>query len=87
MADTDPARPLEPWPGYADLNPDQRLELFNSKTEAARLNNDQGFAIALAAAVTNFELLRQVAPTLEADGSTRDAAAALHEDAGSWKPV
>jgi len=87
MAETDPARPLEPWPGYADSSPDQRLELFNKKTEAARLNNDQGYAIALAAAVTNFELLRQVAPALEADGPTRDAAAALHEDAGSWKPV
>jgi hypothetical protein len=87
MAETDPARPLEPWPGYADLNPDQRLELFNQKTEAARLNNDQGFAIALAAAVTNFELLRQVDKDLVADEPTRDAAASLHEDAGSWKPV
>jgi hypothetical protein len=87
MAETDPARPLEPWPGYGDLNPDQRLEQFNQKTEAARLNNDQGFAIALAAAVTNFELLRQVGEDLVPDEPTRDAAAALHDDAGSWKPV
>jgi hypothetical protein len=86
MAETDPARPLEPWPGYADLNPDQRLELFNKKTEAARLNNDQGYAIALASAVGNFELLRQAAPQLTADEPTRDAAHDLHEDAGSWKP-
>jgi hypothetical protein len=87
MAQIDPARPLEPWPGYADLSPDQRLEQFNKKTEAARLNNDQGYAVALAAAVSNFELLRRVAPELQADEPTLDAAAALHDDAGSWKPV
>jgi hypothetical protein len=86
MPETDPAHPLEPWPGYADLSPDQRLEQFNKRTEAARLNNDQGYAIALAAAVGNFELLRQAAPELTADEPTRDAAHDLHEDAGSWKP-
>jgi hypothetical protein len=86
MAETDPARPLEPWPGYADLDPEERLEQFNRKSEGARSNNDQGYAIALAAAVANYELLRQVAPELTADEPARDAAHDLHEDAGSWKP-
>ena len=86
MAQTDPARPLEPWAGYADLNPEQRLEQFNQKMEGARQGNDQGYAIALSAAVGNYELLRQVAPALTADEPARDAAHDLHEDAGSWKP-
>ena len=86
MAETDPARPLEPWPGYADLNPEDRLAEFTKKSDGARANNDQAYAIALAAAVANYELLRQVAPELTADEPARDAAHGLHDDAGSWKP-
>jgi hypothetical protein len=42
--------------------------------------------MALAAAVGNYELLRQVGSELTADEPARDAAHDLHNDAGSWKP-
>ena len=67
MAETDPTRPLEPWPGYADLNPDERLELFNRKTEARVRATTRATRSSSPAAVGDFELLRQVAPELTAD--------------------
>jgi hypothetical protein len=87
MAETDPTRPLEPWKGYADLEPGRRLEQFNSLHESARQRNDHAYAVALSAAVGNYELLRQVAPNLTADEDSRDKAHDLHDDAGSWKPT
>jgi hypothetical protein len=86
MADTDPGRPLEPWPGYEKLGPQERLEQFNRKSEGAKQDKDQAYALALAAAVGNYELLRELAPKLSADEPARDAAHDLHKDAGSWKP-
>ena len=55
--------PLEPWPGYADLDPDRAAdELFNQEVPEAKDQNDQDYALALAAAVANYELVLELAP-------------------------
>lgn len=86
MPDIDPTQPLEPWPGYADLDPAARRELYQKKHDGARETRDQPYAIALAAAVNNYELLRQAATELTHDEDARTQARDLHEDAGSWQP-
>lgn len=83
---TDTSQPLEPWPGYAALSSDERLAEFQKKHDQAREKSDQAYAVALAAAVGNYELLRQATPDLTHDEPMRARAIDLHEDAGSWKP-
>jgi hypothetical protein len=86
MPEIDPTEPLEPWTGYAKLDPAARREQYQSKHDSARKTGDQAYALALAAAVNNYELLRRAAPTLEHDEDARAQARNLHDDAGSWKP-
>lgn len=86
MADTPDIEPLEPWPGYADLDPAERLHQFQRKYEGAKERRDQAYAVALAAAVGNYEMLRQLVPDLEPDYDSKTTARSLHDYAGSWKP-
>jgi hypothetical protein len=86
MADTPEIQPLEPWPGYADLDPAERLAQFQRKSDGARERSDQAYAVALSAAVGNYELLRQLVPDLTPDDDSKSEAQSLHDDAGSWKP-
>jgi hypothetical protein len=86
MADIDPTQPLEPWTGYAGLDSAARLAEYQKRHDHARETGDQDYAIALAAAVNNFELLREAAPSLTHDADARARARSLHDDAGSWKP-
>jgi hypothetical protein len=86
MPEIDPTQPLEPWPGYAALEPSERLAQFQKKHDDARDKGDQAYAVALAAAVGNYELLRQAATSLTHDEAARAKARDLHGDAGSWKP-
>ena len=86
MPEIDPTQPLQPWDGYADLDPAERLSQFQKKHDEARDRSDQAYAVALSAAVGNYELLRQAATEMTHDEDARAKARDLHDDAGSWKP-
>jgi hypothetical protein len=86
MPEIDPSQPLEPWEGYAALDPAERLARFQKKYDEARDKSDHAYAVALTAAVGNYELLRQAATAMTHDEDTRAKARDLHGDAGSWKP-
>ena len=49
--------PREPWPGYADLDESAREELLAKKFQQAKDQNDQDYALAIASAVANYEML------------------------------
>jgi hypothetical protein len=78
--------PLEPWPGYAALSPADRLTAFKAKEDEARLRWDKAYAVALSAAVGNYERLKKLAEHDDHDADTHGAARDLHDDAGSWVP-
>ena len=78
--------PLEPWPGYAQLSATDRLTTFKAKEQEARLRHDQAYAVALSAAVGNYERLLKLAEHDDHDADAHGAARNLHDDAGSWVP-
>lgn len=78
--------PLEPWPGYAALKPADRKATFEAKESEARLRYDKAYAVALSAAVGNYERLMQDSGHDDHDADAHKAARTLHEDAGSWVP-
>ena len=78
--------PLEPWPGYAALSPAERLTTFKAKEQEAKMRYDQAYALALAAAVGNYERLLKLSDHDGHDADAHGAARDLHEDAGSWVP-
>jgi hypothetical protein len=82
MSDTSPR---EPWPGYADLDETARDELLAKKYQQAREQNDQDYALALAAAVTNYELVLELQPDTTSADALAATARGLHDDAGSWQ--
>ena len=75
----------EPWPGYADLSEDERNELLAKKYEQAKEQNDRDYALALAAAVYNYELVQELAPGATAAAKVSGSAGDLHTDAGGWQ--
>jgi hypothetical protein len=77
--------PREPWPGYADLDEQQRDELLGKKFQQAKDQNDQDYAVALAAAVANYELVQDLKPDATAAKPLAQTARNLHDDAGSWQ--
>jgi hypothetical protein len=77
--------PREPWPGYADLDEDARDELLAKKFKQAKEQNDQDYAMALAAAVANYELVLELLPDTTPAEPIAETARRLHDDAGSWK--
>jgi hypothetical protein len=82
MSDTSPR---EPWAGYADLDETAREELLAKKFQQAKDQNDQDYAVALAAAVANYELVLDLQPDTTAAAALAGTAAGLHEDARSWQ--
>ena len=82
MSDTSPR---EPWAGYADLDETAREELLAKKYQQAKDQNDQDYAVALAAAVANYELVLDLQPDTTAAATLAGAARGLHDDAGSWQ--
>lgn len=78
--------PLEPWPGYAQLSAADRLATFKAKEQEARLRWDKAYAVALSAAVGNYERLQKLDGHAGHDADAHGAAQDLHDDAGSWVP-
>jgi hypothetical protein len=76
--------PREPWDGYAKLSDDERDDLLQKKFEQARDQNDQDYALALAAAVANYELVLELQPDTAHAEKPASHAHDLHDDAGSW---
>jgi hypothetical protein len=62
------------------------MNMFKVKEDEARRRWDQAYAIALSAAVANYEQLRKLQEHPEHDGDAHDAAGGLHDDAKSWQP-
>lgn len=84
MSDTTFRKPREPWVGYADLSDDERDELLAKKFQQAKDQNDQDYALALAAAVANYELVLELQPDATPAERSAEHARNLHDDAGSW---
>ena len=76
--------PREPWSGYADLDATEREALLAKKFQQAKEQNDQDYALALAAAVANYELVLELQPDTTQSDPVAARAADLHDDAGSW---
>jgi hypothetical protein len=84
MSTTDFRSPREPWAGYADLADDARDDLLAKKFQQAKDQNDQDYALALAAAVANYELVLELQPDSTHAERPAEHARNLHDDAGSW---
>ena len=76
--------PREPWPGYADLDEAAREELLAKKFQQAKDQNDQDYALALAAAVANYEAVHKLQPDTDEAAPVAAKARDLHDDAGGW---
>ena len=91
-------KPLEPWPGYAKLDPSERRALFDVKVREARQRGDLLYAKALCAAVAATETLAPPAAGTESDDDSLrswarktgdkvdDYGEALFKEAGGWTP-
>ena len=53
--------PREPWRGYAEMDEAARDELLAKKFADLKEQNDSDYAMALAAAVANYELVLDLA--------------------------
>jgi hypothetical protein len=82
--DTSSRTAREPWPGYADLDEDERQEQLAKKFEDAKEQGDQSYAYALASAVANYELVQDLKPDETSAEPVAAKARDLHDDAGSW---
>ncbi len=74
----------EPWPGYASLTADERQAELDKKFEAAKDQGDQAYALALAAAVANYEQVQRLQPDTQEAEPVAAKARDLHDDAGGW---
>jgi len=84
-------KPLEPWPGYAKLDPETRSARFEFKVSEARLRGDLLYAKALCVAVAATEELGGDQDGLGAAArkslqSIDKYGAALFKEAGGWTP-
>ena len=84
MTDQDFRSPREPWDGYAQLRDDERDDLLAQKFQQAKDQNDADYAMALAAAVANYELVLELQPDTTHAERLASHARDLHDDAGSW---
>jgi hypothetical protein len=74
----------EPWPGYAELGEAERQSQLAKKFDNAKQQGDQSYAYALASAVANYELVRELSPDTTHAEPVAAKARDLHDDAGSW---
>jgi hypothetical protein len=86
MSDATPREPREPWTGYATQSPEERDRLLAEKFRQAKEHNEQDYAMALTAAIANYELVLELQPDTEHTEDIAGKARDLHDDAGSWSP-
>ena len=86
MSDATPRSPREPWTGYAKQSPEERDRLFAQKFQQAKEHGEQDYALALTAAVANYELVLELQPDTQHSEDIAAKAHDLHDDAGSWSP-
>jgi hypothetical protein len=82
----DSETPLEPWFGYDQQAPDERRRLLQLRYDMAKMHGDQDYALAIASAVANYEMLTAQIPTATPDEALLAYARDLHGDSGSWMP-
>jgi hypothetical protein len=82
--DTSSRTAREPWPGYAELEPQQRKSQLDKKFADAKEHGDQAYAFALTSAVANYELVKELQPDETHAEPVAVTARDLHDDAGSW---
>jgi hypothetical protein len=86
MSDAPSRSPREPWDGYANQRPEERDRLLAQKFQQAKERNEQDYALALTAAVANYELVLELQPDTQHTEDLAAKAHDLHDDAGSWMP-
>ena len=86
MSDATRRNPREPWTGYAQQSPEERDRLLAKKYEQAKEHGEQDYALALTAAVANYELVLELQPDTEHTEDIASKAHDLHKEAGSWQP-
>jgi hypothetical protein len=82
----DSETPLEPWLGYDDQASDERRRLLQLRYDMAKMHGDQDYALAIASAVANYEMLTAQTGTGTPDDALLAYARDLHGDSGSWVP-
>ena len=85
MSDAPSRSPREPWPGYAQQSPEERDDLLARKFQQAKEHGEQDYALALTAAVANYELVLELQPDTQHSEDMAGTAHDLHDDAGSWQ--
>ena len=86
MTDATNRSPREPWTGYAGQSPEERDRLLAQKFQQAKEHGEQDYAMALTAAVANYELVLELQPDTQHVEDIAAKAHDLHDDAGSWSP-
>ena len=86
MSDATTRSPREPWDGYAKQSAEERDQLLAQKFQQAKEHNEQDYALALTAAVANYELVLELQPDTQHTEDVAAKAHGLHDDAGSWSP-
>jgi hypothetical protein len=82
----DAETPVEPWLGYHEQTSDERRRLLQLRYDMAKMHGDQDYALAIASAVANYEMLTAQTGAGTADGALLAYARELHDDGGSWAP-
>jgi hypothetical protein len=86
MSDAPNRSPREPWTDYAKQSPEERDRLLALKFQQAKEHGEQDYALALTAAVANYELVLELQPDTQHTEDVAAKAHDLHDDAGSWQP-
>jgi hypothetical protein len=86
MSEAPSRSPREPWSGYATQTPEERDALLAQKFQEAKERNEQDYALALTAAVANYELVLELQPDTQHSEDLAAKAHDYHDDAGSWQP-
>lgn len=86
MSDATRREPREPWTGYATQSPEERDRLLAQKFQQAKDHGEQDYAMALTAAIANYELVLELQPDTQHTEDIAAKAHDLHDDAGSWSP-
>jgi hypothetical protein len=86
MSDAPTRSAREPWTDYAKQSPEERDRLLAQKFQQAKEHNEQDYAMALTAAVANYELVLELQPDTEHTEGLAAKAHDLHKEAGSWSP-
>jgi hypothetical protein len=87
MSDATTRSPREPWDGYAKQSAEERDQLFAQKFQQAKEHGEQDYALALTAAVANYELVLELQPDTQHNEDIAAKAHDLHKEAGSWQPA